>query len=352
MSRVARVDVDVADSTLITGARTVFVDGNPAAFETSVTAAGSNVIQGAQTVFVEGRPIARAGDITDRGVTITGGSRSVSASDTGQFLSGLTVPSVSYVLEQADADGVTDPVATVGQIQGTINSAVGSGLISTTSSLYTSTGVGSINNKIPPYINTAAYSLNWNSFTQDNIPYNTLMLTERTSLADFTLKAALWGNQPSPPGPNAVYQRGISAGDNKYIRAQYGLTVPQILHNLSNLAKYVYEPIRDRYPNVVVTNTFRQGPPGGANEQRQHGLGMAMDLVFPGVNHSGYYDIAVWIRDNLPFDQLLQEKSGSTIWIHVSHYSGFGTQVQPQNRVANMIVSPSTQFIPGLAVLA
>ena len=78
---------------------------------------------------------------------------------------------------------------------------------------------------------------------------------------------------------------------------------------------------------------------------------MAMDLVFPGVPNSGYYDIACWIRDNLPFDQLLQEKCGSKIWIHVSHYSGNGTQVPKQNKIANVIVDQG-KFIPGLAPLA
>jgi len=77
-----------------------------------------------------------------------------------------------------------------------------------------------------------------------------------------------------------------------------------------------------------------------------------MDLVFPGLSTNQYYDVAVWIRDNVPFDQLLQEKSGSKIWIHVSHYSGTGIQVPKQNKVANLILGRPTQFIPGLAPLA
>jgi hypothetical protein len=57
------------------------------------------------------------------------------------------------------------------------------------------------------------------------------------------------------------------------------------------------------------------------------------------------------MRDNLPVDQLLQEKAGSVIWIHVSHYSGFGYKVPSINKIANCIVSPNYSFTPGLSVL-
>jgi hypothetical protein len=214
--------------------------------------------------------------------------------------------------------------------------------------------VGKVDTTPPPtYAPSTSVAGDFGSYNQDNIPYDTLMLTDKTSLAEFTIKSALWGNQPKPFGPNTPYtSNNPSGGDNKHIKAQYGLTVPQILNNLANLAKNVYEPIKARYPRVIVTNTFRQGPPGAGKPQAQHGLGMAMDLVFPGLSTNEYYDVAVWIRDNLPFDQLLQEKAGSKIWIHISHYSGTGTQVPKQNKVANVIVSPSYSFTPGLAPLA
>lgn len=348
MSSVARVNVDNADSILVAGAKTVFVNGKPAAVESSITQSGNAVIEGATTVYVEGRQIGRQGDLTSRGIPINSGSKNVSAADTGVFLSKLTVPDVSFVIEQGDGDGISDPGADTASIQYTINSGISNGTVGSGSSTLSGSKIGDVNSFIPPYIDSKIVTLNWDKYNQDNIPYNTLMLTERTSLATFTTQATLWNNQPRPLGPNTAYQ---GSGDNKFIRAQYGLTVPQILHNLSNLALHVYEPILDKYPNSVVTNTFRQGPPGGS-AQKQHGLGMAMDIVFPGASHKEYYNIASWIRDNIAFDQLLQEKAGPTMWIHVSHFSGFGTRVAAQNRVANLIVSPNTQFIPGLAVLA
>jgi hypothetical protein len=269
--------------------------------------------------------------------------------DTAAFLSGLTAPDLSYALEQGDADDASS--SSVTGIQGIINQGISNGTISSTSTALTSTTVGPIDNSTGSNNAATVTKLDWSQFNENNIPYDTLMLTPNTSLATFTTKAALWNNQPTPMNVNSQYVTGVSRGDNKHIKAQYGLTVPQILHNLSNLASNAYEPIKAQFPNVVVTNTFRQGPPGGAHEQKQHGTGQAMDLVFPGVSRAKHFEIAKWIRDNIPFDQLLQEKSGNTIWIHVSVFSGYGSKVETSNRVANMIVSPTTQFIPGLAIL-
>ena len=79
---------------------------------------------------------------------------------------------------------------------------------------------------------------------------------------------------------------------------------------------------------------------------------MAMDIQLPGATPENYFEAVKWIRDNLPFDQLLQEKSGAdTRWIHVSHYSGFGYQVPAINKVANCVVSPKYSFTPGLALM-
>lgn len=260
-----------------------------------------------------------------------------------------------YVIENADSDSVDSNNA--GTVGNSINGTIANSGLSSTSTVLTGTTVGTIDHTAPPSIPSTVYRANWDQFTADNIPYDTLMITDKTSLATFTTKTTLWNNQPHPLGPHTPYQ---GTGDNKFIKAQDyyvggvrqgTITVPQILHNLSNLAKNVYEPIKQQYPNVVVTNTFRQSPPGGKSQQAQHGLGMAMDLIFPGVRPGQYVEIAKWIRDNVPIDQLLQEKSGGTIWIHVSHYSGYGYQVPAGNKVANCIVAPQYAFIPGLASL-
>lgn len=306
-------------------------------------------------VFANNLGVARIGDKVEAD-KIAGGSPNVFVGDNSEFAS-FSVPAVAFVVEQGDVDFVTPSnfSAKDAKATGAINSGISGGIVPSNSSLLAPSSVGKVDNTPPPeYAPSTSVVGDFGSYTQDNIPYETLMLTDKTSLAEFTLKASLWGNQPNPRGPNTPYtSNNPKGGDNKYIKAQYGLTVPQILNNLANLAKNVYEPIKARYPRVIVTNTFRQAPPGGSAEQAQHGRGQAVDLVFPGLSTNQYYDVAVWIRDNLPFDQLLQEKSGDKIWIHVSYYSGTGQKVPKQNKVANLIVYPSpVRFIPGLAPLA
>jgi uncharacterized Zn-binding protein involved in type VI secretion len=306
-------------------------------------------------VYANRKRVARIGDKADgQGDIIAGGSPNVFIGDNSEFAS-FAVPEVAFVVEQADIDFVTPSNSADKGAQATssVNSGVAGGIVSSSSSLLAPSSVGKVDSTPPPtYAPSTSVVGDFGSYNQDNIPYDTLMLTDKTSLAEFTTRAALWGNQPNPRGPNTPYTSdNPNRGDNKFIKAQYDLTVPQILTNLANLAKNVYEPIKARYPRVIVTNTFRQGPPGAGSQQGQHGRGQAMDLVFPGLSTNQYYDVAVWIRDNLPFDQLLQEKAGSKIWIHVSYFGGSGIQVPKQNKVANLIVSPY-QFVPGLAPLA
>ena len=88
-----------------------------------------------------------------------------------------------------------------------------------------------------------------------------------------------------------------------------------VVNNLAALALNVYEPIKAKYSNVTVTNSFRHN-----DFKSQHGTGQAMDLQFRGVGAHDYFDIAVWISKNIPYDQLLLEYlPGKTVWIHLSY---------------------------------
>ena len=95
-----------------------------------------------------------------------------------------------------------------------------------------------------------------------------------------------------------------------------------VVNNLAALALNAYEPIKAKYPNAFITNSFRQGYVNRGTkvpDRGQHGSGQAMDLQFRGVPAHSYFDIAVWISKNIPYDQLLLEyKVGQTVWIHVS----------------------------------
>ena len=90
----------------------------------------------------------------------------------------------------------------------------------------------------------------------------------------------------------------------------------EIIDNLKTLAVNVLDPIKEQYPNVMVTNAFRN-----RTGSSQHNTGNAADLQFSGVSKKEYYDIAIWISENIPHDQLLLEykNTGSgNPWIHIS----------------------------------
>ena len=100
----------------------------------------------------------------------------------------------------------------------------------------------------------------------------------------------------------------------------------EIIDNLKTLAVNVLDPIREQYPNVMVTNAFRN-----RSGSSQHNTGNAADLQFSGASKKEYYDIAIWIRENIPHDQMLLEykNTGSgNPWIHISlKESGNRTQI-------------------------
>lgn len=98
--------------------------------------------------------------------------------------------------------------------------------------------------------------------------------------------------------------------------SQAGLTKQDIICNLKNVAENVIEPIKAKYPNMMVTSAFRHG-----SGRSQHERGEAIDIQFKGVTKAFYYEAAQWIKANVPHDQLLLEfKNFGTgmPWIHVS----------------------------------
>jgi hypothetical protein len=121
-----------------------------------------------------------------------------------------------------------------------------------------------------------------------------------------------------------------------------------VVNNLAALALNVYEPIKAKYPNVTVTNSFRHNDP-----KSQHGTGQAMDLQFRGVGAHDYFDIAVWISKNIPYDQLLLEYlPGKTVWIHISFAApglpNGGRKTPSQNKLATLNGAAGGKFTPNL----
>ena len=90
---------------------------------------------------------------------------------------------------------------------------------------------------------------------------------------------------------------------------------------LSNLVTHVLDPLREMYGKPITVNSGYRCPKlnaavGGAKNS-QHMKGEAADITAG--NKTENKKLFELIRDNLPFDQLLNESDYS--WVHVSYVS-------------------------------
>ena len=126
-----------------------------------------------------------------------------------------------------------------------------------------------------------------------------------------------------------------------------------VVNNLAALAQNCIEPIKAKYPSMLITNSYRHGATIGGGA---HGTGQACDLQFRGVPAHSYFEIAKWIEQNIPYDQLLLEYlPGKTVWIHMSFalpglpYGGISTRKsKPGNILATLNGAAGGKFTPNL----
>ena len=98
--------------------------------------------------------------------------------------------------------------------------------------------------------------------------------------------------------------------------------------NLQQLCKNVLQPLRDHLGKPVVINSgFRSQAVnmavGGANNS-QHMKGEAADIKCKDYPYAK--QIYAWIMDNLKFDQVILERKGNAVWVHVSFRAGRNRQ--------------------------
>lgn len=94
----------------------------------------------------------------------------------------------------------------------------------------------------------------------------------------------------------------------------------RIVQNLQLLAQNCLEKIKVKFPDMKVTSGYRNFVPKGGATKSQHLQGQAADMQF-NCSRRQYYEIAKWIKNNVPYDQLLLEykSTGSkNPWIHIS----------------------------------
>ena len=96
---------------------------------------------------------------------------------------------------------------------------------------------------------------------------------------------------------------------------------------LRTLCFKVLEPIRAHFGKPVRVNSgFRSARVNravGSSDSSQHRRGEAADIEIAGISN---HVLASWIRDNVPFDQLILEAYRPGIansgWVHVSYREG------------------------------
>lgn len=94
------------------------------------------------------------------------------------------------------------------------------------------------------------------------------------------------------------------------------------IDNLTKLIEIVLDPLREWYGKPIRVNSgFRceaLNEAVGGSDTSQHRLGEAADITVG--TKKGNKKLFNYIKDNLPFDQLINESNFS--WVHVSYREG------------------------------
>ena len=97
------------------------------------------------------------------------------------------------------------------------------------------------------------------------------------------------------------------------------------IEKLKALCENILQPVRDHFGRVKVTSGFRSPElcqAIGSSSNSQHAKAEAADFECIGVDNA---ELADWIKDNLPYDQLIVEYytpgEPNSGWIHCSYVS-------------------------------
>lgn len=144
-----------------------------------------------------------------------------------------------------------------------------------------------------------------NSFTEEeigNFP-NVSESNRRSDIQAITPDISV----PSRHDTAAKISRFYTLGD--LLNAPFSHKIPSstyktVVQNHIFAAYNVLDPIRERFPDVMITSAYRKN-------SSNHITGLAIDMQVKGRILSRHAEIAAFVRDNLPVDQIFLEKSGS-----------------------------------------
>ncbi len=133
-----------------------------------------------------------------------------------------------------------------------------------------------------------------------------------------------WNLHNYGAGVNDAGSGGATLGTGFSFAYPKGLIVPQlglleddILYRLALLCVNVLQPLKNKYPGIVIVSGFRRANSGTG----QHEQGEAVDLQIRNQTPELIYEVADWIAKNLNFDHLILNWTNigdNQPWIHVS----------------------------------
>lgn len=95
----------------------------------------------------------------------------------------------------------------------------------------------------------------------------------------------------------------------------------EVIKNLGALVANVLQPLRDKLGKpIIITSGYRcsklNSKIGGSNTS-QHLTGQAADIIVRGMKVEDLYSFIK--KSGIVYDQLIQEHSGNTTWVHISY---------------------------------
>lgn len=119
--------------------------------------------------------------------------------------------------------------------------------------------------------------------------------------------------------------KGVPITYKSSLAARNGFTAGEVVNNLSLYAQNILEPLYAKYPAMFITSCLRETRYDKFDSlvPSQHNVGQACDIQFNDTNNNSFammIDRVNWMRNNLPFDQLLLEtvSKSTSFWIHLS----------------------------------
>jgi len=125
---------------------------------------------------------------------------------------------------------------------------------------------------------------------------------------------------------------------------------PDHIDNLKALCINVLQPIRSEFEKPVIISSGYRSPELcikiGSSINSQHAKGEAADFEIHSVSN---YDLAVWIKNNLEFDQLILEfhnkEEPNSGWIHCSYST---TENRNESLIAYRDENGKVKYKPGV----